>query len=507
MARDLPLATLRVIDLARALALEPRRAAARRDDGGAASRPHREGPRRRGSAAGDRPIRSSSSPTGSSRSRPCATARRSCATARPSASSTSRPVPRSASSQLMLGPGALVHASEAARSRAPPVPLASGPPPIGAAVAAGRRRPARRRRSLHDVSFELRVGEVLGLVALEGQGQDELFEVLAGARRPDGGRPRSSMAARPLRTPGRRHPRGARVRARQPGRGTPDAALGAREHRTALLRAASGDWGPIDMSVEEPTRVDGAIDRLQIDTRAQSEVRRLSGGNQQKVTIARWIAQGVRDAALLRPDTRHRHPYQARDLRAAARAGGRRRRGPAVHVRARGGPTRLRPGRGHLRRARRGGDARCRGGRARRSCAPRTGCHPALQAPEEVAAQATVAERRMSVVAVTRRPAAIRGDRAAIARTLRRQRVGPRAVRAAGVLLLVTRAHPARLRRRRTSSRWPRRAARRPRRGRPGGRRHRGRHRPVGRLDDGAHERHGGGAHGRARARSSPSWS
>jgi ribose transport system ATP-binding protein len=32
---------------------------------------------------------------------------------------------------------------------------------------------------------------------------------------------------------------------------------------------------------------------LQIDTRAQSEVRQLSGGNQQKVTIARWVAGGV----------------------------------------------------------------------------------------------------------------------------------------------------------------------------------------------------------------------
>jgi ribose transport system ATP-binding protein len=39
--------------------------------------------------------------------------------------------------------------------------------------------------------------------------------------------------------------------------------------------------------------VAAAIARLQIDTRAQGEVQRLSGGNQQKVTIGRWMAHGV----------------------------------------------------------------------------------------------------------------------------------------------------------------------------------------------------------------------
>ena len=66
-----------------------------------------------------------------------------------------------------------------------------------------------------------------------------------------------------------------------------------RENIALPFSARLRNWGPISMR-REKTDVVAAIARLQIDTRAQREVQRLSGGNQQKVTIARWIAADVR---------------------------------------------------------------------------------------------------------------------------------------------------------------------------------------------------------------------
>ena len=60
-----------------------------------------------------------------------------------------------------------------------------------------------------------------------------------------------------------------------------------------IIRAANALDDLVGSSVE-PSRAAAAVERLQIDTRAESELRRLSGGNQQKVVIARWVAQGFR---------------------------------------------------------------------------------------------------------------------------------------------------------------------------------------------------------------------
>jgi ribose transport system ATP-binding protein len=188
---------------------------------------------------------------------------------------------------LMLGESAAANgtrAAEAARE-----PRSTSDPARTPRLAV---RSVRSGTKLSDVSFEVHQGEVLGLVALEGQGQDELFDILAGSERPDGGEvlvdgeavtfhhPADAIRAGLVYVPADRAEALLMQRS-------------VRENIALPFSARLTRWGPIDGRAEKE-RVDEAIARLQIDTRAQSEVRRLSGGNQQKVTIARWVAGGVR---------------------------------------------------------------------------------------------------------------------------------------------------------------------------------------------------------------------
>ncbi len=177
---------------------------------------------------------------------------------------------------------------------------------------------------LHDVSFDLHAGEVLGVVALEGQGQDELFDVLAGSERPDGGEllvdgTRVSF----------RHPADAiRAGLVYVAADRAEALLmqrSVRENIALPFSAGIGRWGPINLGAEQE-KVNGAITTLQIDTRAAREVRRLSGGNQQKVTIARWVAGGVKTMLCFDPTrgidirTKHQIYVLLRDLASAGAA-------------------------------------------------------------------------------------------------------------------------------------------------------------------------------------------
>jgi ribose transport system ATP-binding protein len=146
--------------------------------------------------------------------------------------------------------------------------------------------------TLQDVSFELRPGEVLGVVALEGQGQDELFDILAGSERPTSGE--LVVDGNPVTF---RHPADAiRAGVVYVAADRAEALLMQRSVTENIALPASsriGSWGLIDLTAERK-RVRGAVETLQIDARAGGEVQRLSGGNQQKVTIARWVAAGLK---------------------------------------------------------------------------------------------------------------------------------------------------------------------------------------------------------------------
>jgi ribose transport system ATP-binding protein len=147
-------------------------------------------------------------------------------------------------------------------------------------------------RRLRSATFDLYPGEVLGVVALEDQGQEELFEVLSGAQRPSGGDFLLDGKSASF-----RHPADAiRAGVVYVAADRADALLmqrSVRENISLPLSARITSWGWINLG-REGKMVDRAVETLQIDARAGSEVRRLSGGNQQKVTIARWVARGVK---------------------------------------------------------------------------------------------------------------------------------------------------------------------------------------------------------------------
>jgi ribose transport system ATP-binding protein len=170
----------------------------------------------------------------------------------------------------------------------------------GARVAAARGADATPRlavnglgsgTALEDVSFTVYPGEVLGVVALEGQGQDELFDILAGAIRPSRGEVHVDGSAVTF-----RHPADAiRAGLVYIAADRAEALLmqrSVRENISLPTVAGMRRWGLINLG-RESGKVRKAVDTLQIDARAGAEVRRLSGGNQQKVTIARWVTDGV----------------------------------------------------------------------------------------------------------------------------------------------------------------------------------------------------------------------
>ncbi len=169
---------------------------------------------------------------------------------------------------------------------------------------------------LHDVSFAAYAGEVVGVVALEGQGQDELFDILAGSVRPshgeilvDGspvtfGHPADAIRAGLVYVAADRAEALLMQRSVRENISLPDSnahpSLGTHRH---------------GQGANEGQRIGRhAPDRRSSRLRGPTTVGRQPAEGDHRPLGGRWRPHH----ALLRSDARDRHPHQVPDLRPAA---------------------------------------------------------------------------------------------------------------------------------------------------------------------------------------------
>lgn len=146
---------------------------------------------------------------------------------------------------------------------------------------------------LHDAAFDLHAGEVLGLGGVLGSGRTELARALFGVDRLTGGQ--LTLNGTPLRLRNERDAIRAGLALVPENRKTDGLFFNFRAggNVTAAALPALTRAGFLDLAREE-SGTGALIDALEVTpTAAQKTVNFLSGGNQQKIVIARWLFSGA----------------------------------------------------------------------------------------------------------------------------------------------------------------------------------------------------------------------
>jgi simple sugar transport system ATP-binding protein len=154
---------------------------------------------------------------------------------------------------------------------------------------------------LRNITFDLHAGEVLGIAGLLGSGRTELLEIVMGLRLPSAGsvRVRDEKIAKPSYKGMMQRGFGYTPESRKEDGIVP--LLGVDENivLTDFSRVTRG--GVLSSAaVESAART--VVERLHVKTaRLETPIVTLSGGNQQKVVIGRWIHAGSRILLLDEP--------------------------------------------------------------------------------------------------------------------------------------------------------------------------------------------------------------
>ena len=146
-----------------------------------------------------------------------------------------------------------------------------------------------RASGVHDVSFQVREGEMLGLAGLIGAGRTELARVLFGLTPADSGSIVLDGEAVTVDSPGRAVEMGIAYVPEDRRRHGVILEMSVATNTTLATLRSIANFGMLDFGREREVATD-LVDRLGIKTASIDEpVGNLSGGNQQKVALARWL--------------------------------------------------------------------------------------------------------------------------------------------------------------------------------------------------------------------------
>lgn len=152
----------------------------------------------------------------------------------------------------------------------------------------------KRAPLLEDISFSLRAGEITGLAGLIGAGRTELCRALFGIDRIDAGEVFLAGKAVDIRSPRDAVRAGLALIPEDRQRAGLAIGLPISHNLTMGSLGRVSNFGFIKLRNERALTIEYA-NRLQLRYDAPLQIaRRLSGGNQQKVVIAKWLASGAR---------------------------------------------------------------------------------------------------------------------------------------------------------------------------------------------------------------------